>query len=48
MNKMTSSKRADGAALVETVGQAKAEGASMRVYSNSVEKIKSKFFLPGN
>ena len=41
MNKMTSSKPADGAALVETVGQAKAEGASMRVYSNSVEKIKS-------
>jgi len=40
VNKMTSSKPADGAALVETVGQAKAEGASMRVYSNSVEKIK--------
>jgi len=40
VNKMTSSKPVDGAALVDTVGTAKAEGASMRVYSNSVEKLK--------
>jgi len=41
VNKMTSAKPVDNtAALVDTVGQARAEGASMRVYSNSVEKVK--------
>ena len=44
---MTSAKPVD-AAMVDTIGQAKADGASMRVYSNSVEKLKGlilKFFF---